>query len=104
MRAGGVVGEPIDDDVDEFVVGAAGRSVDADPAVLAGRVSVQPESGGDLADDHRVLVAFVLGVGEDVGQQFAGAELLQSPPEGSTPLVRPATCGRPVGSSGVGGE
>ena len=57
-------------------------AVDADAAVLAGALRVQPESGGDLADDHRVLVAFVLGVGEDVGEQLAGAELVQGPPEG----------------------
>ena len=36
LGAGGVVGEPFDDDVDEFVVGAAGGAVDADAAVLAG--------------------------------------------------------------------
>ena len=81
LRAGGVVGEPGDDDVDQLVVGAAGVAVDADGAVLAGLDRVQPQPGGDLADDHRVLVAFVLGVGEDVGEQFALAELRERPPE-----------------------
>ena len=93
-RAGVVVGEPGDDDVDELVVGAAWCAVDDDRAVGAGRVRVQPQPGGDLVDDHRVLVALVLGVGEHVRQQLAGAELGQRPPERFTPLVRPVTCGR----------
>ena len=48
---------------------------------LPDRCRVQPQPGGDLADDHRVLVALVLGVGEDVGEEFAGAELGEGPPE-----------------------
>ena len=42
------------------------------PAAVASRL--QP--GGDLVDDHRVLVLLVLDVGEHVGQQLALAELL----------------------------
>ena len=77
-----LVGELGFDDVEQVVVAAAGDAADLDGAVGAGGLGVQTQPGGDLVDDHRVLLAFVLGVGEDVGQQFLGAELVQGPPEG----------------------
>jgi hypothetical protein len=51
---------------------------DAGPEkVVAGRRTEGAQPGGDLLDHHRVLVALVLDVGEDVRQQLLGAELGQ---------------------------
>lgn len=47
-------------------------------------------------DDRRVLVALVLGVGEDVGQQLVGAELGQRPPESGDPAGAAGDVGPPV--------
>ena len=72
-------------------------------AVRPARCGVRRSRAATWVDDHRVLVAFVLGVGEHVRQQLAGQNSSSVHQNASTPLVRPVTCGRPVGSSGVGG-
>ena len=92
-----VVGHPVDDEVDEVLVGAQDVAVDRPGAVVADGLAVARQLGRDVVHDHRVLLALVLGVGEDERQQLLGAELLERPVEG----VHAAAPARHVGP-GVG--
>ena len=75
-----------------------------DRAVPAGRHRVAQQPRGDLVDDHRVLVALVLDVGEHVRQQLAARRTRPASTRRRSPRdVRPVTCGRPVWSPGIGG-
>ena len=67
-----LVGDPVHDEVDEVVgtCAACSPSIDqapSSPAGLPSRVSL----AGDVVHHHRVLLALVLGVGEDERQQLA---------------------------------
>ena len=81
VLAGVLVGEPVDDQVDQVLVGGHDDPVDLHRAVAAVRLGILPQPGRDLVDDHRVLLPVVFGVGEHVGQQLARAELADGPPE-----------------------
>ena len=109
--------EPVGDELDQRRrrCAASGPSIDTAPSPTGGGLAPQP--GRDLVDHHRVLVALVLGVGEDVGQQLAGAELGERPPErgdaaGPAGDVRAAgrvvraSAGRrsPAEANGLGGQ
>ncbi len=70
LEGGLVVAHPVDDEVDQVLVGAQDVAVDRPGAVIAHRLAVAGELGGDVVHDHRVLLALVLGVGEDERQQL----------------------------------
>ena len=80
VAAGLVVAEAFGDELDQRVVGAQDLALDRHRAV-ADRRGLPTQARRHRVDHHRVLVAFVLGVGEDVGQQLADAELGEGPPE-----------------------
>ena len=74
------------DQLDQVVEGADHLAVDADGPV-AHRLGL-PQAGGHVVDDHRVLLAVVLGVGEQEREQLVGAELGEGPEErGDVPLA-----------------
>ena len=76
------------DQLDQVIEGADHLAADADGPV-AHRLGLPPQAGGHVVDDHRVLLAVVLGVGEQEREQLVGAELGQGPQknEGDAPLA-----------------
>ncbi len=80
----GVVGDELAlDGVDQLAEGADPPAVDAHGAVGDGVVAGDlGQLGGDRLDDDRVLLALVLGVGEQERQQPLVAELGDRPEEG----------------------
>ncbi len=93
---GVVVGQPVDDQVHQVLVGGEHLALEEHRAVVAEWLGVAPEPGRDLVDDDRVLLPVVLGVGEHVGQQLLVAELPQRPPE----RLDPAGAAGDAGPSG----
>ena len=72
VERGVVVGDPVDDEVDEVVVGAqrSSPSIGHAPSSPTGSPS-RAQLRGDVVHHHRVLLALVLGVGEHERQQLA---------------------------------
>ncbi len=79
VLAGLVVLDLIADEVDELDERAELVAVDAPDAVVADALAVLLQSGGDVVDHHRVLLALVLGVGEQEGKELLLDELGDGP-------------------------
>ncbi len=79
-----VVGDSPHDELDEVAIGAQRLALDA-PAAVARGLTFPLQPRGDVVHDHRVLLTFVLGVGEDERQQLIGRELLDRPEERGDP-------------------
>jgi len=97
VRAAVLIGQPVDDEIDQFLVGGQHLAAEEHRPVVAERFGLPAQPGRDLVNDDRVLVPVILGVREHVGQQLLVAELPQGPPErldaaGAPGDVRPA-CG-----------
>ena len=98
-----LVGHPVDDEVDEVLVGAQRRAVDRPRAVVAHRLAVARQLGGDVVHHHRVLLALVLGVGEHERQQLARRRTPRaSSRRRATPPRRLDTSGPAFGSLAAG--
>ena len=91
VLAGALVLDAVADEVDELAERRDRVAVDRPHAVVAETLAVALEPGGDVVDHHRVLLALVLGVGEQEGEELLLDEL------GDGPVVG-------VGAEGAGGD
>ena len=83
------------DELDQIVERAHDLAVDVDRPVADGLGVAQ--LGDDVVHDHRVLLAVVLGVGEQERQQLLPAELLDGPEEGRDVALPGGDVGAGVG-------
>ncbi len=93
VLAGVVVLDAVADEVDELAERRRSSRRRSTTAVVAEALAVALEPSGDVVDHHRVLLALVLGVGEQERQQLLLDELGDRPVEG----VRAEGAGGDVG-------